>query len=84
MACFKCVHKDHVGLCGETMIVQGIETECTCLIPTKASLDRHEVRVRDVIQQADVREAQQAEWDNLPPKKQREVRRRAGLKYRKM
>jgi len=80
--CDKCGHSAHVGVCGEDMVKQSVTVACICLVATPKSLDAHELRTRDVIQQADIREAQQRDWDALSPQQQQRIRRR--VPYRRM
>jgi hypothetical protein len=80
--CEACQHADHVGVCGEFVQKHGIEDQCLCLIATEASLDTRRLRTREVIQQADIREAQQRDWDALSAKQQERIRRR--VQYRRM
>lgn len=71
--CERCGCPSHIGLCGADVERFGVMQICECVTPTQASLNHRQMRTRDVIQQADIREAVQ-----------KEPRRRRTMKYRKL
>lgn len=83
--CFRCQHARHISECGAPMELESIQWNCNCVGVTFASMDGHTMRTRDVLQQADIREATQADWDQKTPAQQREIKRRARTGgYRKL
>lgn len=65
--CSKCRHVPHIGECGRTIEIQGVEQQCICVVMTPSAANKGHLRQADAAQQRQVADALRRRTDPRRP-----------------